>query len=238
MFTAVPTGDWRSLSCAWIERPANWDCATGGRRIIQKANRFSQTPTRTTRTHGRGPGTPPRRRRGGRRGPRPMSGTSWATPVYRKDGSLLGVLGVTFGLATLSQNLTDLKVGETGYAFVVEFRRDGAHRLIAHPQPEILMRAAPGGAAGPSRELAPIEEVADQRVPAFLKACELPTDFHPANLKEMQRISFTHNGVSYFGSYHCLSTSDTPDWLICILIPEKDILARVEASNRETFLIS
>src|SRR4051812_14270954 len=165
-------------------------------------------------------------------------GTTCATPVYRKDGSLLGVLGVTVGLATLSQHLTDLNVGETGYAFVVEFCRDGAHHLIAHPQPEILMRAAPGGAAGPSRELAPIEEVADQRVPAFLKICELPTNFHPANLKEMQRISFSHNGVSYFGSYHCLSAGDTPDWLTCILIPEKDILARVEASNRETFLIS
>src|SRR5204863_9956418 len=117
-------------------------------------------------------------------------GTTCATPVYRKDGSLLGVLGVTVGLATLSQHLTDLKVGETGYAFVVEFCRDGARRLIAHPQAEILTRAAPGGAAGPSRELVPIEEVADQRVPAFLKTCELPTDFHPTNLKEMQRISF------------------------------------------------
>jgi hypothetical protein len=121
---------------------------------------------------------------------------------------------------------------------VVEFRRDGARRLIAHPQPEILTRAAPRGAAGPSRELAPIEEVADQRVPAFLKTCDLPMDFHPANLKEMQRISFTHNGVSYFRQLSLPMTSDTPDWLICILIPEKDILARVEASNRETFLIS
>jgi adenylate cyclase len=164
-------------------------------------------------------------------------GISCAIPVYRQDDSLLGVLGASFGLLTLSHFLTDLEVGETGYAFVVEFGRDGARRLIAHPHPEILLHAAPAGAAGPVRELAPLEGLADQRVPAFLRACALPADFQPADLQEMQRTSFSYGGVAYFGSYHCLSTRDTPDWLICTLIPQQDILARVEANNRETLLI-
>src|SRR5262249_23709413 len=85
-------------------------------------------------------------------------GTSCATPVYRKDGSLLGVLSASFSLTSLSLKLRDLKVGETGYVFVVEVGSDGARRLIAHPQPEILLRDAPAGAAGPSRELAHIHE--------------------------------------------------------------------------------
>jgi adenylate cyclase len=53
----------------------------------------------------------------------------------------------------------------------------------------------------------------------------------------MTRASFTHDGVSYLGGVQCLSRKETPDWLICILIPEADVLDRVHRSNRETVLV-
>jgi hypothetical protein len=74
-----------------------------------------------------------------------VPGASCATPLHHADGSLLGVVGASFDLYELCRHLKDLQVGQTGYAFLVEFRADGSRRVIAHPNPEILMRVAQGG---------------------------------------------------------------------------------------------
>jgi adenylate cyclase len=166
-----------------------------------------------------------------------VPGTSCATPVYRKDGSLLGVLSASFDLFEMSRYLKELKVGSNGFAFVLEFRDDGSRRVIAHPNSDILTRAVPGQGKGRGRELVPIADFADQRVAAFLRECDFPAGFHPRDLEGIKRVAFKHDGRSYFAGYHCLSTKVTPDWLICILIPEEDVLQRVNASNRETILI-
>src|SRR5262249_15751361 len=39
------------------------------------------------------------------------------------------------------------------------------------------------------------------------------------------------------GTYRCLSTEQTPDWLICIVFPESSILKRAQEGNRRTFVI-
>ena len=43
--------------------------------------------------------------------------------------------------------------------------------------------------------------------------------------------------MPFLGSYHCLSSKLTPDWLICIAVPEADLLGRVEQNNRVTLVI-
>src|SRR5438445_5115935 len=46
-----------------------------------------------------------------------VPGVTCATPVYRKDGALAGVVGLTIDLLELCRFLQSLHVGETGYAF-------------------------------------------------------------------------------------------------------------------------
>ncbi len=158
-----------------------------------------------------------------------VPGTSCATPVYAPDGSLRGVLTSSFDLAELSAFLKELPVGQGGYAFVVEFRRDGSRRLIAHPDVSVLLRTA--GPEGSSvREMVPPEAVTDWRIPAFLS--RLPAGLQPAEMKGKARIDFEHDGVRYLGSYHCLTTDETPNWLVCVLLPEQDVLERVNRSNQ------
>ncbi len=164
-----------------------------------------------------------------------MPGVSCATPFYAPDGSLRGVLTSSFDLAGLCAFLKDLPVGKSGYAFVVEFRADGVRRVIAHPNPAILLRAAPHTGAEDVRELAPPEDFADRRVGAFL--ARLPADLVPSEAQGTTHLTFDHDGVQYLGSYHCLTTRDTPDWLVCVVMPENDVLERVWLSNREAFLI-
>ncbi len=171
----------------------------------------------------------------GRRGEPDIPGITCATPVHAEDGSLVGMLGATFDVVELSTYLRGLEVATNGFAFVVEYLKDGPRRVIAHKDPQILVRPNRGHQRGRrwSKELVPIEELADRRIPAFLG--HVPTTLDPSSLKGTTRIEFDHDGVRYLGAYSCLSTRETPDWLICIVIPEKDILARVYRSNRATF---
>ncbi len=171
----------------------------------------------------------------GARGTTMVPGITCATPILAKDGSLIGVLGSSFDVIKLSTYLRTLKVGSTGFAFVVECRKDGSRRLIAHKDPKILVRPGKQEREDGTRplELVPIDELADRRVPAFLR--ELPPDLDPARLRGATRIEFDHDGVHYLGAYSCLSRVETPNWLICIVMPEDDVLARNHEMNRETF---
>ena len=170
----------------------------------------------------------------GGRGEENVPGITCATPVYARDGSLLGVLSASFDVVELSNYLRGLKVGERGYAFVVECRDDGTRQVIAHKDPNILTRSAQAetNRRGPTREFVPTAELADHLAAAFLR--EVPERLDPSALRGTRRIDYECEGVRYLGAYSCLSMTDTPDWLICILMPEGDVMARVDQSNRVT----
>jgi adenylate cyclase len=176
----------------------------------------------------------------GTKGEVDVPGITCATPILAGDGSIVGVLGASFDVIELSTYLRGLKVAENGFAFVVECRKDGSRRVIAHKDPSILVRPVAGAGPGDDArtknlELVPAEELADGRLPAFLR--QIPANVNPTHLKGTERFGFDHEGVRYLGAYSCLSSPDTPDWLICILVPEDDFLARVYQSDRATFAI-
>jgi adenylate cyclase len=171
----------------------------------------------------------------GTEGAADVPGVSCATPFHAADGSLRGVLTSSFDLAELCGFLKDLPVGKGGYAFVVEFRADGTRRVIAHPDPAVLLRPVPNASEEGVRELTPPDQLADRRVAAFL--ARLPAGLVPAEAEGTTHLTFDHDGVHYLGSYHCLTTRETPDWLVCVLMPEDDVLERVWRSNREAFWV-
>ncbi len=166
-----------------------------------------------------------------------VPGITCASPILADDGSLVGVLGASFDVVSLGNYLRELKIGSTGFAFVVERRSDGSRRVIAHKDPKILLR--PGKTAGPegarTMDFVPVAELADGRVSTFLDL--VPEGVIPSKLKGATRVEFANDGVRYLGTYACLSTLETPDWLICLVLPESDVLARVQRSNRETVAI-
>ena len=148
-------------------------------------------------------------------------GVSCATPVRQRDGSLLGVLTASFSLDELCSFLSKLPVGRNGYAFVVEFRADGSRRVIAHPDRQSLLRKVEKNGKERGQELVPPEQLADGHVTAFLE--RLPPDLNPLEMQGMGRLRFSQGGIPYLGAYSCLSTPETPDWLICTVMPEEDV---------------
>ena len=161
-------------------------------------------------------------------------GVTCAAPIIDADGEFQGVISASFDVIELSRYLRGLRVGERGEAFVIEVREDETQRLIAHPDPGILVRDVVE-AGRERRELVPIAELADRRIPAFL--AEVPEHLRPGQLRGMERVRFVEGGVAYLGAFRRLSSKKTPDWLIGIMVPEREVLARVEQSNLQARLI-
>ncbi len=57
-----------------------------------------------------------------------------SVPLQTRDGKFAGVFGVVLRLDSLSEKLTSIKIGKTGYPFMVD--REG--NLIAHPNKEFI----------------------------------------------------------------------------------------------------
>ncbi|MFL5240678.1 MAG: adenylate/guanylate cyclase domain-containing protein [Gemmataceae bacterium] len=163
-----------------------------------------------------------------------------ATPIFRHDNSLVGVLAASFDLYDFCLFLKELEIGKSGYAFVVEYNSNGKRQVIAHPNPSLLLRTTARGSEGRSSELIPGEDLNDPHVAAFMS--ELPPKMSSSDLEQMKRggmrrVDFIDHGVHYLGSYRCLSTEETPNWLICTIVPEEEVLGAVKRGNRQTFFI-
>lgn len=142
-------------------------------------------------------------------------GVTYASPAYDPSGTLLAVIDADFDLRQLSVYLQSLRIAKTGFAFVVERRSDGTDRLIAHPDLALLAASIAAGA------------IQDGRVRALVEAGA-----------ERASVHFEHAGARYIGGYHALTGRDPPPWRIGVVLPEAEVLERVERSSRSTAWIA
>jgi adenylate cyclase len=158
-----------------------------------------------------------------------IPGVTRATPIY-EDGRFTGVLTADFDLAALSSFLRELPVGKNGFAFILELRADGERRVIGHPNNEMLTRPAEGG----GRDGMDVSEFGDPRVRAL--AAELPQQLRQAPTETLSPLMLTVDGTDYLGGYRRLSGHDL-DWIICMMMPEDDVMGSVYANTRTTVII-
>ncbi|MEM1099656.1 MAG: SpoIIE family protein phosphatase [Planctomycetota bacterium] len=178
-------------------------------------------------------------------------GLPYMAPVYRDDGSLLGVVDVELGLADLSTFLARIKVGESGLAYVM----DRGGRLIAASVPVAV--SMPGDDGEPERLAATRSE--DGRiasVAAWLTREARRTverrELEGANASDSQDSSREVSAVTdpiqawplSFDGRHEIDGEPTLirltrftheqglEWLIVTLVPEADVTQGVEAIRR------
>jgi adenylate cyclase len=166
-------------------------------------------------------------------------GLTCATPVHKK-GKLLGVFSVVIDLYKLCDFLEEIGVGQDGFPFIVEYKADRTRSVIAHPDPKRIFKKGGESSGKVYTRLVEAESVDDPRVRALL--AELHRHYPnltPSDLKNKKPdpIRFRCDGVSYRATYRCLSSDLTPDWLICIIVPEESILGRAERGNRQTLIL-
>jgi adenylate cyclase len=148
-------------------------------------------------------------------------GITVSTALRDAQGAVIGVLGLDIGLGTLSEFLAGLHVGHTGKVLIVD--RDG--RLIAHPDPERMMRS---GAEGPTT--ARLDELDD---PVLTRA------FDHLRLERTLRRTVEVGGERYI-----LAASPLPsglvgrDWTVLVSVPESDFAGFVGTNHRTGLAMS
>jgi adenylate cyclase len=162
-------------------------------------------------------------------------GMTYALPVHGPDGALVGVLGVDFDVYGLCRFLKALEVSPNGYAFLVEQHADGSRNLIAHPDRDVLVRGALRSAEKRRGALAPLDDLTDRRVPAFM--AQVPAGVDPSGVKDVTPVHFVEGGVSYLGTYRRLAGDDCPGWFICVVLPEEDVLGQIYHLRRVAAVI-
>jgi adenylate cyclase len=162
-----------------------------------------------------------------------IPGVSCSTPFYDGDGKLKGVLTSTYDVESICEYLRGLQVGKKGFvAFVVEVREDGQRRVIAHPRTELLVHNYEKPAAG----LRTPDALSDTDVGSFLEQLDT-SKLDPSTTGSSIQLRFkTREGVPYFGAYHWLSAQGSPTWMICSILPEEAVLAKVAQSDRESWI--
>jgi adenylate cyclase len=157
-------------------------------------------------------------------------GLSSTAPVLTADGRLRGAVTASFDLVHLCRFLAHLPVGQHGFVFVVEQLADGSRRLVAHPDEAGILHTNAAGVT----ELMRVEDAYDGRVRALL--ARLPATLQPDALG-LTRLRFESDGVRYLGGCRALASAGAPDMLICMVLPEEDMLADVRRNHEMTLLV-
>ncbi|HVC94859.1 MAG TPA: adenylate/guanylate cyclase domain-containing protein, partial [Pirellulales bacterium] len=160
-----------------------------------------------------------------------VPGVTYATPLYDGDYALQGVLSVDFNLEALCQFIKGLSIGRDGFAFIVERDSGGVYKVIAHPDPNVLINHT-----GHEQSLFTVDELADPRIGAFMKEIAPSRADDDA---EFVHLRCSEAGVRYVGGYRpLLAGTHPPHWLICTIVPEAEIMHRVHRNNVVTLGIA
>ena len=147
------------------------------------------------------------------------AGITGALPFLDADGELRAVIGADVKLENLSRFLSELVIGETGLAFIV----DDEGRVIAHPRAELLKVDGEG-----ALRLTRVEDLGD---PVVGRA------FDRFRVEGHGRRDFELNGRRYISSVSSLKKLVQHDWSVVVVVPEEDFVGFVRENVGETLVM-
>jgi signal transduction histidine kinase/response regulator of citrate/malate metabolism len=154
---------------------------------------------------------------------------SAAQPVYSADQKLIGVLTTDFLLTQVGSFLQNLKVGQTGQAFII----DSSGLLVATSTGEAPARQAENAEEAerfPAIESsdAVTQETATYLIEEFDDLSQIP---------ERQQFSFRIAGERHYAQILPFRDEQGLDWLIVTIVPESDFMSQINQNTRNTILL-
>ena len=150
-------------------------------------------------------------------------------PIYKSDGTLLGVQKSTFRLDKIHRFLSELKVGQTGQTFIV----DRSGNLIASSkigQPYILDLK--------NEELQQIPAVKSESSVIHATAQAILDRFGNFNgIAQNQQLDFMLANQRQFVQVSAIRDGRGIDWFSVVVVPESDFMAQINANTRTTILL-
>ncbi|MFH7027741.1 MAG: ATP-binding protein [Heteroscytonema crispum UTEX LB 1556] len=148
-------------------------------------------------------------------------------PIYDETHNLVGVIGVDLILSEISEFLADLKAGSLGKTFILE--RSGL--IVASSTSEMPYIVINGKA---------------KRLSAFDSKdslIQLTTKYLKKRFGSLalvvgkQQLNFTNAGERYFVQVKSWRDGFGLDWLIVVVIPERDFMQEINANTRTSILL-
>jgi len=153
-----------------------------------------------------------------------------AIPVFSRQGKLQGVVGVDFVLTHVQQFLRELNISESGEIFIIE--RSGLMVASSSLEEEPFLLDENGQVterlAADRSQIPLIRETTE-----YLR--ESLGDLH--RLKDSQQLSARLAGERQFIQVTPLSDRQGINWLIVVVVPESEFMARIHANTRITILL-
>lgn len=122
----------------------------------------------------------------------------FAVALKEPNGQTFGMLGGTFPIDSLQDIVADVKVGETGYAFITQ----GDGLTIGHPQKDMVLQT----------------NIKDLNIPAMVTAHE------QAQKGETGMLRYTFDGIEKFNFY---KKHESTDWVLYITAPVKEATSKL-----------
>jgi len=164
-------------------------------------------------------------------------GLTCATPIFGPEHDFQGVMTADFDLAALGRFLARLRFFGSGRAFVVEYCRNGRRRVIAHPDPTVLIGEVEVDGVTKT-DILPVERITSAPIREMMKEVPALADRgDPDRSPPLARVAFKAEGVRYVGAYLPLRSRHDVRWMIGMVVPWSDLMGPVERSNRQTLLI-
>ena len=145
-------------------------------------------------------------------------GITAAYPIYGDAGALTGVIGIDVALDELSSFLEQQRVGENGFAFIINDKAE----IVAFPGIDLAM------ADGESFRPLHISEIGNDAVTAAF------AQFGDRN----GRFTFDMDNTTYIASFTPIPEGVAANWQIGILVPEDDFIGTINRTNRVSLVIS
>ncbi|NEO57508.1 MAG: response regulator [Okeania sp. SIO3B5] len=153
-------------------------------------------------------------------------------PVFDSNNKLIGVLANESSLTQITEFLKNLKISPNGQSFIIE--RSGnliASSLIS--EPFVITES------GKNRKIERLQALDSNNTILRVTAEYLKKTF--GNLKEINRgeqLNFPIEGEWYYASIMPVQDGKGIDWLIIVIVPERDFMEKIDANTRTTILLS
>ncbi|MEI2583988.1 ATP-binding protein [Scytonema sp. PRP1] len=148
-------------------------------------------------------------------------------PIYNKQNQLLGVTSTLIALDKVDKFLDSIRVGKSGQVLIL----DRSGRLVANSTPGEPFEVKDGKVIQ-----IPATESEDSLTQAT--AQHLISKFgNFSRIKNLQQLKFRLENEQQFLDIRPLQSNLGVDWLIAVIVPEKDFMEQIDRNNQITILL-
>jgi len=156
-------------------------------------------------------------------------GITVAAPVFDAEGQVDGVIGIDMEIAAISSFLANLKIGESGTAFILAKNGD----VIAHPDPTKIKKLKGNGETG--LRFAKIEELGDPVTSAVVNKISKQDGDVDFSVDQFARVNV---GDQVYDAVFAPFNIGNLEWTIAIYVPENEFLGSIVEGRAQNIAIA